>query len=559
MRTNTIQPVIEQVLQRFDIKQTVNADQFTSVVDLFLSSVERFGDKPAVTSLGRTLSYRQLSDLSHQFAAYLQHHTPLRPGDRIAIQLPNLLQYPVALFGSLLAGLVVVNTNPLYSERELEHQLQDSGAKALVVFAPVANKAADILARTDVKTVVVTELGDLQTTWRRWALNFYARSIKKMVPEFSIPGALTLMQAMELGAHSDCDPPSLAGDDYAVLQYTGGTTGVAKGAILTHRNLVANTLQCTQMFGTYGLVDGEETFLLPLPLYHIYTFTMMMIMVLSGNHSVLIPDPRNIKALVNTIYRYGMSVFCGINTLFVALCQNEKFQRYDFSTLKETLSGGMALTSDAAQQWLKVTGHEIYQGYGLTEASPVVAVNPGGGNQQDSIGVAIPGTEVAILGEDDNWLGVGERGELCIRGPQVMQGYWRRPDETARVLDADGWLRTGDIAIVAADGFLRIVDRKKDMIVVSGFKVFPNELEEVLSEHPDVLESAAIGIPDPHSGEAVKMFVVSSRPGLNAAELKAFCAERLTGYKIPKQFEFVDELPKSNVGKVLRRQLRDRS
>ena len=526
------------------------------LVQVFLSAVEKYADSPVISGLGHTMTYADLREQATRFAAYLQHHTDLQPGDRIALQLPNLVQYPVVLFGSLLAGLVVVNTNPLYSERELEHQLCDSGAKALVAFAHVADKAAAILEKTAVTTVIITELGDLQPFWRRWPLNAYARYMARLVPTTQPANAVSLEQALALGADKSLQIPAIDTDAVAVLQYTGGTTGVAKGAMLSHRNLVSNMLQSRAVFSTYGLKDGGEVFLLPLPLYHIYTFQMLLMMIESGNHCILIPDPRNIKALVKEMYRYPVTSLCGINTLFAALCENRAFQQYDFSAIKVTISGGMALTRSAAQRWLEVTGNDILQGYGLTEASPVVSVNPGGGNRPGTVGIALPSTEVGILGDGDVWLGLDEPGELCLRGPQVMLGYWQRAEETGGVLSGDGWLRTGDIAKVSADGYLSIVDRKKDMIIVSGFKVFPNEIEDVLVAHPGVREAAAIGVPDDHSGEVVKVFVVRDDRALSEETLKTYCREELTGYKVPRHIVFVDELPKSNVGKILRKELR---
>jgi len=549
--------IIEQARARLGIADTVPLDCYDSVLDLFDEAVRRYADRPAFSSVGRTLTFRELDLYSRRFAAFLQQRPELQPGDRVAIQLPNLVQYPVVLFGVLRAGLVAVNTNPLYSAAEMEHQLNDAGAKALIVLANVARTAAEVLPKTGVRLTIVTEIADLHPPLKRVLMNFAVRYLKRMVPAFHIPGAIGLNDALHEGASANLRPVQPKPQDLAILQYTGGTTGVAKGAMLSHRNLIANTLQGAAMFTTYGVEAGRETFILPLPLYHIYSFILSMIMFTSGNHCVLVPNPRDLKSLIAEMRRNPFTGFCGLNTLFVALCRNSDFAKLDFSRLKVTLSGGMALTSGAAQEWKRLTGSVVYEGYGLTECSPVVSVNPGNDNQPGTIGIAVPMTEVRILDEDDRDLELEQPGELCVRGPQVMLGYWQRDDETRKVLDGEGWLRTGDIAVVRPDGFIRIVDRKKDLIVVSGFKVFPGEVEDVVSRHPDVAECAAVGIKDEHSGEVVKVFVVLRRPGLTEQALRDFCHQYLTGYKVPKFVEFRRDLPKSNVGKVLRRQLRD--
>lgn len=552
-----LKTIIETARAKAGIAADINVEQFASVLAMFDAALAKFADKPIFSSLGCTLTLQEVDRLSRRFAAFLQQQPQLQPGDRIAIQLPNLIQYPVALFGAMRAGLIVVNTNPLYSAPEIEHQLKDAGAKALVVLANFAHNAATILQNTDVRLVIVTELADLHPPLKRTLINFVARYIKRMVPPFSIPGAISFNDALKAG-----DPTSLRAatpkpNDVAVLQYTGGTTGVAKGAMLSHRNLVANALQGKAMFDTYGLFDGAEVFLLPLPLYHIYTFTFSMIMLSGGNHCVLIPNPRDLGSVTKAMQQYPVTGFCGLNTLFVALCQRADFAALDFHKMKATISGGMALTSSAAQKWKEITGTDIYEGYGLTEASPVVSINPGTNNQLGTIGLPLVETDIKIADDNGNALGINQPGELCVKGPQVMLGYWQRDDETRKVIDADGWLRTGDVAIVREDGFIKIVDRIKDMIVVSGFKVFPGEVEEVVSRHPDVLECAAIGVPDEHSGEVVQVFVVPRREGVTEKEIRDFCHEQLTGYKVPKHVVFRKDLPKSNVGKVLRRVLRD--
>lgn len=552
-----LKTIIEAARTQAGVTNSIDMSGYDSVIDLFDEALKQYPDKPAFSSLGHTLTLRDVDELSRRFGAFLQQQPTLKPGDRIAIQMPNLVQYPVALLGAIRAGFVAVNTNPLYSAEEVEHQLKDAGAKALVVLANFASTAAKVLPKTSVETVIVVELADLHPPLKRTLINFAARYIKRMVPPFDIPNAIRFTTAIARGRAADLRAPKLQPSDLAVLQYTGGTTGVAKGAMLSHRNLTANAIQGAAMFATYGLRGGTETFIVPLPLYHIYSFTFSMIMLGHGNHCVLIPNPRDLPGLIKEMRRYRFTGFCGLNTLFVALCQRPEFAQLDFSSMKATISGGMALTSAAAEEWKRITGSDVYEGYGLTEASPVVSINPGGNNQIGTIGIALPETEVRILGDQDREMGIDEPGELCIRGPQVMLGYWQRPDETAKVLDADGWLRSGDIAVVRPDGYLKIVDRIKDMIVVSGFKVFPGEVEEVISRNPDVLECAVIGVPDQHSGEVVKVFVVPRREGVTEKEIREFAQQHLTGYKVPKQVEFRSELPKSNVGKVLRRELRD--
>lgn len=552
-----INSIIELARAQLGIPATVPYDQYASVLDLFDEAVQRFPDQLVFSSLGRTLSLRELDRLATQFAIFLQHQPGLQAGDRIAIQLPNLIQYPVVLFGAMRAGLVVVNTNPLYTAEELQHQLNDAGAKALVVLANVAATAAEVLPRTSVNIVIVTELADLHAALPRFIVNNVARYLKRMVPAFNIPKAVGLRAALQRGAAGTLRKLPRRADEVAILQYTGGTTGVAKGAMLTHRNLVANTLQGREMFLTYGIRDAQETFIVPLPLYHIYSFTFSMIMLTAGNHCVLIPNPRDLDSTVKAMRRQPFTGLCGLNTLFVSLCDHAGFRQLDFSRLKATISGGMALTLAAAQRWQEITGKPVYEGYGLTEASPVVSVNPGNNNQLGTIGLAVPNTELKVIDDDGKSLDINQPGELCVRGPQVMAGYWQRPEETANVLDVDGWLRTGDIAIIREDGFTKIVDRKKDMIIVSGFKVFPGEIESVVSQHPDVVLCAAIGVPDEHSGEVVQLYVVKRRAGLTEQELREFCKIHLTNYKVPRRIVFRDDLPKTPVGKVLRRELRE--
>ncbi len=536
----------------------IDPSQYSTMVEVFEKAVKRFADRPAFSAVGVTLTYRDLDLQSRNFAAWLQNKTSLKPGDRIAIQMPNLTQYPVAVFGAMRAGLIVVNTNPLYTTREMEHQFNDSGAKALVILANMADKAEEVLPQTGIEHVIVTEIADMHKPLKRTLMNAAVKYVKKMVPEFHIRGAVPLTKVLSVGSSSQFKPVEIKADDIAVLQYTGGTTGVAKGAMLTHSNLVANLLQVKPMLLS-RLEEAKETVIAPLPLYHIYSFTLNCgIMLETGNHSVLIPNPRDIDGFIKELKKWKFTSFLGLNTLFVALCNKEEFQELDFSALKITASGGMALTSDTAKMWKTVTGCDIAEGYGMTETSPVISINPLTAIQIGTIGIPIPSTLCKTVDEDGSDQDIGQPGELCVKGPQVMKGYWQRPEETRKSFTDDGWLKTGDVAVIQDDGYMRIVDRKKDMILVSGFNVYPNEIEDVVTSHPDVVECAAVGISDPKSGEAVKVFAIKS-PGskVTESELREFCRERLTAYKVPKSIEFRDELPKTNVGKILRRQLRD--
>ena len=551
-----LENTIKEQQNKLGIPNDVDITKYPNLTAAFEEAVEQFRELPVFTSLGRTITYGELDQLSADFASYLQNHTELKPGDRIAVQLPNVIQYPVVVFGALRAGMTIVNTNPLYSKRELEHQFNDSGATVLVVLANVASVVQQALPNTGIKQVIVTELADLHSPLKRFMLNNAIKHIKKMVPPYKLHQAHKFTEVMRLGSRQPMQKVERKIDDVAVLQYTGGTTGVAKGAMLTHQNLLANTLQCSVIFEGYDFDVGKEILIQPLPLYHIYAFLFSLISMLKGSHTILIPNPRDLPGLVKELSKWKFTGFCGLNTLFVGLCNNEEFQDLDFSAIKMTMSGGMALTHSAEANWRKITGSPIYEGYGLTETSPVVSVNPGRGNRVGTIGLPVPSTRIKIVDDDGKELPVGEAGELCVQGPQVMQGYWQRQDETDKVMK-DGWFYTGDIAVMEADGYMKIVDRKKDMILVSGFNVYPNELEDVLSEHPGVVECAAIGVPDDKSGEVVKMFVVAQQPSVTKDELIAFCKERLAGYKMPRYIVFKDELPKSTVGKILRRELRD--
>ncbi|HDY97873.1 MAG TPA: long-chain fatty acid--CoA ligase [Pseudomonas sabulinigri] len=540
------------------VSSEINPDQYPNILAVLKESCERFANKPAFTNLGKTLTYGEMYTLSGHFAAYLQKHSGLQPGDRIAVQMPNVLQYPIVVFGAMRAGYVVVNTNPLYTPREMEHQFNDSGAKALVCLANMAHLAEEVVPKTGVKKVIVTEVGDMLSPLKRLLVNTVVKHVKKMVPAYSIPGMVKFNDTMAQGRSLSFTEATPTAEDIAVLQYTGGTTGVAKGAMLTHRNLVANMLQAKAMMGS-SMVDGEEIIVCPLPLYHIYAFTFhCMAMMLSGNHNILITNPRDLDAFVKELSQHRFTGFVGLNTLFAGLCNNAAFRALDFTGFKVTLSGGMALQLATAERWEKVTGSPVCEGFGMTETSPLATVNPINEIRLGTIGIPVPSTLCKIIDEENNELPLGERGELCVKGPQVMKGYWQRKEATEEILDAEGWLKTGDIAIIQEDGYLRIVDRKKDMILVSGFNVYPNELEDVMAAIPGVAQCAAIGVPDEKSGEAIKVFLVKSADvSLTEAQVKEHMRSNLTAYKVPKFVEFRESLPTTNVGKILRRELRD--
>lgn len=549
----------ESVDQRNDQTATRpgNGQDYSNLPEAFEYCCRRFSERPAFSNLGHTLTYQQLARRAQYFAAYLQQ-SGLKPGDRLAIQLPNLMQYPVVLFGALQAGLVVVNTNPQYTPAEMRFQFNDAGVKAIVVLTHMASKVAEVLPDTQIEQVILTAVADFHPLPKRCLIHAWLKWVKRAVPDYRLPQAVSLNHALKSGQQTIFQPVPLASDSIAVLQYTGGTTGTPKAAVLTHGNLLANMLQVKEVLATVT-EDGREVAVAPLPLYHIYSFTVnCMLMVEIGAHVVLIPNPRDIPALVKEMKRWRFTIFSGLNTLFVALTKSAEFRQLDFSQLKLTISGGMALSSSTAESWRRLTGCDIVEGYGLTETSPVVAVNPPLHNQLGTIGPALVETEVKVIDEQGLSLPAGEVGELCVRGPQVMREYWQQPTETALALSADGWLKTGDMAQIQADGYIRIVDRKKDMAVVSGFKVYPSEVEAVLANHPFIEECAVIGVPDEEHGEAIKAFVVSLSPDLKAAEIQQYARQYLTAYKVPRQIEFRDSLPKSNVGKVLRRLLKDR-
>lgn len=530
--------------------------RFETLDKLLEHAFSEYANKPAYTCTGHTLLYKDVDKLSQRFANYLHHHSGLQPGDRIAVQLPNILQFPIVLYGAIRAGLIIVNVNPLYTPREIKHQLKDSGAKALVVLSNVAANVASIIQQTDVKTVIVTNFADFHPAPKRWLINFVVKHVKKLVPTFHFKQSIGLRRALSLGNKS-FESPGFVGDDVAVLQYTGGTTGIAKGAMLTHKNLCSNVWQMiTHMPDLF--VPGEEVWAACLPFYHIYALNLHGLCALdTGAHNILIPNPRDMDSVVKSLEGRNVTIFVGINTLLNALCRYEPFKKLDFTSLKLTTAGGMALTEDVAKLWHSVTGSVISEGYGLTETSPVVCGNPADNIQVGTIGKPLPETELKFVDDAGVTVAKGEVGELCVRGPQVMKGYWQKPEETSNVLSTDGWLRTGDMAVLKADGYVKIVDRKKDMISVSGFKVYPNEVEDVVCTHPDIIEAAAIGVPDSESGELVKLFVVTDKDTLTEEEIYEYCKERLTAYKRPKIIVFKDALPKSNVGKILRKDLRD--
>jgi long-chain acyl-CoA synthetase len=537
----------------------IDPDRYPSLVAMLEASFERFGSQPAFTNLDTTLTFAEVERLSRAFAAYLQSLPNAKTGDRIAVMVPNTLQSPVTLFGILRAGMVAVNVNPQYTARELEHQLKDSGARAIVVIENFAHTVADVLTHTAVDTVIVTQLGDHCAPLKRLVVNFVVKHVKRLVPPWRIDKHVVYRDALARGAGLEHVAASPKATDIAFLQYTGGTTGVAKGAMLTQRNMVANALQAAAWARPFFEQDNCVV-LTPLPLYHIYALTANLLCFLElGGHNVLVTNPRDLKAFLAVLKKMRVAYMTGVNTLFNALLNTPGFETVDFSCLRICMGGGMAVQREVAARWRTVTGVPIAQGYGLTEASPIVTGNPLDLTEfNGSVGLPFPSTEVGIFSDDDRQLGPNESGEVCVRGPQVMAGYWQRPEETAKVMFGDGWLRTGDIGRVDADGYLYIEDRKKDVIVVSGFKVFPNEIEDVATRQPGVLEAAAIGVPDRQSGEVVKLFVVRKDQALTAADVLAHARQNLTGYKLPRHVEFVDSLPKSNVGKVLRRALKER-
>ena len=538
------------------VPAAIEPREYGSLVELFEKSIREFGDRPAFTNMGKTIRFAELDRLARNFGAWLQAKG-LRKGARVAIMMPNCLQYPIAMFGTLRAGCVVVNVNPLYTARELEHQLNDSGAEAIVILENFAAVLEQVRSRTPLKHVVITSLGEMLGL-KGLLVNLVVRRVKKMVPPYDVPGAISFKHALAGGTKAKLVTPPLGHDDIAFLQYTGGTTGVSKGAMLLHRNVIAALLQYKAWL--QPAMDGERPVIITaLPLYHIFSLTVNCLnMMVVGGENILITNPRDIPGFVSELGKYKFTMISGVNTLFNALLNNPDFAKLDFSHLRFALGGGMAVQKVVADRWKEVTATTLIEGYGLTETAPAATANPLNLTEYSgSIGVPMPSTDIEIRDDADRALAIGETGEICIRGPQVMAGYWQRPDETAKVLGADGFLHTGDIGVMDAKGFIRIVDRKKDMIVVSGFKVFPNEIEQVVMMLPGVLECAVVGVPDPHSGEVPKVYVVKKDPQLTEQDVLEHCKRELTGYKRPKYVEFRTELPKTNVGKILRRALRD--
>jgi long-chain acyl-CoA synthetase len=536
----------------------IDINAFKSVSEVFERSAAKFRDRPALACMDKILSYGELEALSANFAAYLQHNLGLKKGARVAIMMPNLLQYPIAVFGTLRAGCTVVNVNPLYTPRELEHQLKDAGADTIVILENFANVLEQVLPRTQVKNVVIASIGDLLGFPKRLIVNFVVRKVKKMVPPWHIAGHTAFNDALALGARQPMRPVDIGHDDIAFLQYTGGTTGVSKGAMLSHGNIVANMLQAGEWIKT-AVREGQEVIVTALPLYHIFSLTAnLMVFTELGAMSILITNPRDIPGFIKELKKYKVTTMTGVNTLFNALLNNAEFKTVDFSTWRFTLGGGMAVQKSVADKWKETTGTTLIEAYGLTETSPAACINPLDLKAYNgTIGLPISSTEIQIRDSEGREVAQGESGELCIRGPQVMKGYWNRPEETAKVIDSQGFLATGDMAMLTPEGFVKLVDRKKDMILVSGFNVYPNEIEDVVALHPGVLEVACIGVPDDKSGEVVKVFVVKKDPALTEADILSHCRANLTGYKVPKSVEFRQELPKTNVGKILRRALRD--
>lgn len=541
-----------------DVPAEIPSDTAATLVDMFERSVQKYADQVAFINMGQVMTFRKLEERSRAFAAYLQNELMLQKGDRVAVMMPNLLQYPIALFGILRAGCVVVNVNPLYTPRELEHQLNDAGASAIVIVSNFAHTLDKIVENTPVRHVILTSLGDQLPRPKRTIVNFVVKYIKRMVPRYNLPHATSMRNVLKKGRKLQYVKPILTQDDISFLQYTGGTTGVAKGAVLTHGNVMANMMQAKAMYGPV-LVEGHEIVVTALPLYHVFALTVnCLLFVELGGQNLLITNPRDIPAFVKDLKNYPFTALTGVNTLFNALLNNEDFHELNFDHLKLTVGGGMAVQQSVAEKWLALTGKPLLEGYGLTECSPLVAAYPHHlAEYNGSIGLPVPSTDIRIVDDEGQVLPNDMMGELQVKGPQVMKGYWQRPEATKEVLTEDGWLSTGDIVQFDKNGYLHIVDRKKDVILVSGFNVYPNEIEDVVALHGKVLEVAAIGLPHEVSGEIVKICVIKRDPSLTKDELLAHCREHLTGYKIPKVVEFMDELPKTNVGKILRRALRE--
>lgn len=532
---------------------SIDPTHYNSLLEIFEESFEKFPNKPAFENMGKVMSFKEIDTHARNFAAYLQKSTNLKKGDRIAIQMPNCLQYPIVFIGAIRAGLIVVNTNPLYTPREMEHQFNDSGVKAIVIIANFAASLEKIIKNTSIETVFVTELGDLLGGLKKHIVNLVVKHVKKMVPHYSLPKSLSLTKAIEQGANFKLDKVDSASDDTILLQYTGGTTGLSKGAELSHRNLTANLQQSESLLKL--VFDANSTAIVPLPLYHITALHGTLIFMKLGFKSLLITNPKDLPAYIKTLKSQPFHIMIGVNTLFNALANHPDIKSVNFKNLKASIGGGMAIQKAVSDKWKALTGHHITQGYGLSETSPMLTINIPGHDRTETIGVPLPTTEIRIVNDEGVDVGKGEPGELCAKGPQVFKGYWNK--DNSDVFYPGGWFKTGDVAVMEEDGYFKIVDRKKDMILVSGFNVYPNDIEAIVAMHPKVMEAAAIGVPDEYSTEAVKLFVVKKDPSLTEEELKTFCKEQMVNYKRPKYIVFRDELPKSNVGKILRRALRD--
>lgn len=536
----------------------IDPDSYDSLADLFTQCCKKFADKPAFSNMGKVITFRELEKQATAFAAYLQHKLGLRQGERLALMMPNILQYPVAMFGALKAGLIVVNVNPLYTARELVHQLSNAEVDTIVILENFTSVLQEALTQVSVKNIIVTQFGDLFPYPKALLINFVVKYIKKMVPAWHLPQAIRFKEVLKQGAHAKFTTCNIKGNDIAFLQYTGGTTGVAKGAELSHRNLLANIMQ-VYAWTDHLTEEGKEIIITALPLYHIFSLTANCLTFFKlGAHNILVTNPRDIPQFIKLLKKVPFTIMTGVNTLFNALLNNSEFHQVDFKHLRFVIGGGMSVQKAVAERWQGITGVPILEGYGLTEASPVVCVNPLNIQAHTgSIGLPLPSTDIKVCDEAGNELPVGEIGELWVKGPQVMRAYWRAPEETQKILTAEGWLLTGDMAKLDASGFVYLVERKKDLIIVSGFNVYPTEIEDILARHPAVLEAAVIGVPSGKTGEAVKAFIVKKDSDLTEEEVITFCRKQLTAYKVPKQVEFRTELPKSNVGKVLRRKLRE--
>lgn len=540
------------------VSKSIDADKYKSLADLFIESRSKYGDRPAYENMGKVITFEELGHLSDRFASYLQNDLGLKPGDKIAIQLPNVIQNPVAMYGALKAGLVVVNTNPLYTPSEMRHQFKDSGAKAVVILANFASNLEEIIKETAIDHVILTELGDMLGGLKGGLINFVVKNIKKMVPKYHLPEAIPFKKVIKNARAESFSQPEINAEDLAFLQYTGGTTGVSKGAMLTHRNLIANLQQIEAWLGQSNLEEGKEIFIAALPLYHIFALNAHALLPAKlGAKNVLITNPRDMPGFVKELKKHPFTLITGVNTLFNGLLNTPGFADLDHSTIKVALAGGMALQRAVFDKWERTTGKRIAEAYGLTETSPGLCINPlSKGNRVGTIGLPLPDTDVKLLDDDGHEVADGEKGELCCKGPQVFTGYWERDEETQNCM-VNGYFKTGDIATMDPDGYFRIVDRKKEMILVSGFNVYPNEVEDAVASHPKVLEVGAIGVPDAKSTEAVKVYIVKNDDSLTEEEIFDHCKEHLTGYKRPKHVAFTDELPKSNVGKILRRIIKE--